>query len=64
MTVSSTGCSRRRMPSYLPSRMPLNARTTSSTLMPSRRREYCHFTDTPCLPLLKHLLQVQGGAIK
>ena len=25
----------------------------------SRRRD-CHFTDTPCLSLLKHLIQVQG----
>ena len=25
----------------------------------SRRRD-CHFTDTPCLSLLKHILQVQG----
>ena len=30
---------------------------------PSRRRD-CHFTDTPCLSLLKNLLKVQGGAIK
>ena len=30
----------------------------------SRRRD-CHFTDTPCLSLLKYLQQVQGeGAIK
>ena len=29
----------------------------------SRRRD-CHFTDTPCISLLKHLLKVQGGAIK
>ena len=24
----------------------------------------CHFDDTPCLSLLKHLLKSQGGAIK
>ena len=24
----------------------------------------CHFTDTPCLSLLKHLLKVKGGDIK
>ena len=30
----------------------------------SRRREFCHFDDTPCLSLLKHLMKVQGGAIK
>ena len=29
----------------------------------SRWRD-CHFDDTPCLSLLKHLLTVQGGAIK
>ena len=29
----------------------------------SRRRD-CHFDDTPCLSLLKHLLKAQGGAIK
>ena len=29
----------------------------------SHRRD-CHFDDTPCLSLLKHLLEVQGGAIK
>ena len=29
----------------------------------SRRRD-CHFDDTPCLSLLKHLIKVQGGAIK
>ena len=29
----------------------------------SRRRD-CHFDDTPCSSLLKHLLEVQGGAIK
>ena len=28
---------------------------------PSRRREFCHFDDTPCLSLLKHLIKVQGG---
>ena len=28
----------------------------------SRRREFCHFDDTPCLSILKHLLQVEGGA--
>ena len=28
---------------------------------PSRRREFCHFTDTPCLSLLKHLIKVHGG---
>ena len=27
----------------------------------SRRREFCHFADTPWLSLLKHLLKVQGG---
>ena len=27
----------------------------------SRRRD-CHFTDTPVLSLLKHLLKVEGGA--
>ena len=27
----------------------------------SRRRD-CHFDDTPCLSLLKHLIKVQGGA--
>ena len=32
-------------------------------LVPSRRRD-CQFTDTPCISILKHLLQVQGGAIK
>ena len=26
-----------------------------------RRRRDCHFDDTPCLSLLKHLLEVQGG---
>ena len=30
---------------------------------PSRRRD-CHFADTPCSSLWKHLLKVQGGAIK
>ena len=30
----------------------------------SSRRRDCHFDDTPCLSLLKHLLKVQGGAIK
>ena len=29
----------------------------------SRRRD-CHFDDTPGLSLLKHLLNIQGGAIK
>ena len=29
----------------------------------SRRRD-CHFDYTPCLSLLKHLIKVQGGAIK
>ena len=28
-------------------------------------REFCHFDDTPCLSLLKHLMKLQGGgAIK
>ena len=30
---------------------------------PSRRRD-CHFDDTPCLSLLKHIIKGQGGAIK
>ena len=30
----------------------------------SRRREFCHFADTPWLSLLKHLLKAQMGAIK
>ena len=29
--------------------------------MTSRRREFCHFDDTPRLSLLKHLTKVQGG---
>ena len=33
-------------------------------VVPSRRREFCHCTDTPCLSLLKHLQRIQGGAIK
>ena len=28
----------------------------------SGRRRDCHFTDTPCVSLLKHLLRVEGGA--
>ena len=24
----------------------------------------CHYDDTPCLSLLKHLIKLQGGAIK
>ena len=24
----------------------------------------CHFDDTPCLSILKHLIKVQGGVIK
>ena len=32
--------------------------------VPSRRRRDCHFDDTPCLSLLKHLITVQGGATK
>ena len=35
-----------------------------STIAGSRRREFCHFHDTPCLSLLKHLPKVQGGVIK
>ena len=30
----------------------------------SRRRRDCHSDATPCVSLLKHLLQVQGGVIK
>ena len=30
----------------------------------SRRREFCHFEDTPFFSLLKRLLQVEGGAVK
>ena len=30
---------------------------------PSRRRD-CHFDDTPSSSLLKHLLKVEGGAVK
>ena len=33
--------------------------SSSASMKPSRRRD-CHFTDTPCLSLLKHILQVQG----
>ena len=28
---------------------------------PSRRREFCHFADTPSPSILKHLLNVEGG---
>ena len=35
-------------------------RAAPGNLAPSRRRD-CHFADTPCLPLLKHLIKVQGG---
>ena len=34
-------------------------RTTNVGAGDSRRRD-CHFTGTPCVSLLKHLLQVQG----
>ena len=35
----------------------------AATGLISRRRD-CHFDDTPCLSLLRHLLKVQAGAIK
>ena len=35
-----------------------------STGQESSRRRDCHFDDAPCLSLLKHLMKVQGGAIK
>ena len=31
------------------------------TVLPSHCRD-CHFDDTPCLSILKHLLKIQGGA--
>ena len=36
-------------------------RTAIGGIAPSRRRG-CHFDDTPILSLLKHLLNVEGGA--
>ena len=36
---------------------------TRDQVQPSRRRD-CHFDDTPCLSILKHLLKVEGDAAK
>ena len=38
-------------------------RVAAAWLQPSRRRD-CHFDDNPWLSVLKHLMKVQGGAIK
>ena len=41
------------------------AGTTGPSAVPfhlSRRREFCHFDDTPSSSLLKHLTKVEGGA--
>ena len=42
---------------------PPQARQRGGPTTCSHRRD-CHFTDTPCLSLLKHLEKIQGGAIK
>ena len=34
-----------------------------AAVLSSRRRD-CHYHDTPCLSLLKHLIKLQGGVIK
>ena len=39
-------------------------RSHSATTVRGSRRRDCHFDDTPCVSLLKHLIKVQGGAIR
>ena len=54
-----------RHPLSIPIRTPSAwRRGCSRTSRPGRRREFCHSADTPCLSLVKHLMKVQGGAIK
>ena len=69
------GCALRLSLAALPSLLPTTGRrlkrlcllgvqhwVQASEVGTRRRREFCHFDDTPlCLSLLKHLLKVQGG---
>ena len=41
-----------------------NCGTNYAGYLAGSRRRDCHFDDTPCLSLLKHLLKVRGAAIK
>ena len=41
---------------------PAGCPPTGHVSCPNSRRRDCHFTDTPVLSLLKHLLKVEGGA--
>ena len=55
---------RRRLPRPLRRRRIATPRQPCCRVRISRRREFCHFADTPCLSLLKHILKVEGGVIK
>ena len=61
MSYPELDCARKRRQHQQP--RARTAAPVSPPPLPSRRRD-CHFDDAPCLSLLKHLMKVQGGAIK
>ena len=65
MTVSPTpfsGSTRAIVGKAVAAAIPLAERLVGAAGGSSRRREFCHFADSPSRSLLKHLLNLEEGA--